>query len=173
MKRILVAAGVSLLAACSHDVRTPVALDTLVVPNQAPWLILGDGPEQFEVKGLDQSVKLKPEPPLAKALEAQLRAAVQKDYFTNLTIACDGPKAALRGGDEGAPDAVWLELSLHCVINARGYVSGHDYRATSTTKVPVGSDNAAYARALVTLLRDGAAQIAARLEPDVRNSLPK
>lgn len=173
MKRTLTVAAVLALAACSHDVRTPVALDTLVVPNQAPWLILGTGPEQLEVKGLAQSVKLQPEPPLAKALEAQLRAAVQKDYFTNLTIACDGPKAQLRGGDEDAPDAVRLELSLRCTINARGYVSSHDYRATATTSVPTGSDGAAYARALVTLLRDGAGQIAAHLEPDVRNSLPR
>lgn len=173
MKRILAAVGTMLLAACSHDVRTPVALDTLVVPTQAPWLILGAGPEQLEVKGLDQSVKLQPEPPLAKALEAQLRAAVQKDYFTNLTIACDGPKVGLRGGDEDAPDAVRLELSLHCTINARGYVSSHDYQASATTSVPAGSDGSAYARALVILLRDGAGQIAAKLEPDVRNSLPR
>ena len=173
MKHILAVAGTVLLAACSHDVRTPVALDTLVVPNQAPWLILGAGPEQVEVKGLDQSVKLLPEPPLAKALEAQLRAAVQKDYFTNLTIACDGPKVELRGGDEDAPDAVRLGLSLHCTINARGYVSTHDYQASASTSVPAGSDGAAYARALVMLLRDGAGQIAAKLGPDVRDSRPK
>ena len=173
MKRILTAATMLALAACSHDVRTPVALDTLVVPNQAPWLILGDGPPRMEVKGVDPTVVLVPSPPLATALEAQLRAAVQKDYFTNLTIACDGPKAELRGGDKDAPDAVQLTLALHCTINARGYVSSHDYRARASTRVPAGADQTAYARALVALLHDGAAQIAARLEPDVRHSLPR
>jgi hypothetical protein len=171
MKRILAVAGTLLLAACGHDTRTTAALGTLVVPNQAPWLILAPGPDKLDVKGLEQSVQLQPDPPLATALEAQLRAAVQPDYFTNLTIGCNDLKAQMRGGSEDAPDRVDLELALHCTINARGYVSQHDYESSSSTTVPTGSDADAYARALAVLLRDGAGRIATQLKPDVRSSL--
>lgn len=173
MKRILVIAGTLLLAACGHDTRTTASLGTLVVPNQAPWLILAPGPDTLDVKGLEQSVKLQPDPPLATALEAQLRAAVQPDYFTNLTIGCNDLKAQLRGGSEDAPASVELTLALHCTINASGYLSTHDYESSSTTTVPVGSDADVYARALAVLLHDGAGRIAAKLVPDVRASRPK
>lgn len=170
MKRILAIAGTLLLAACGHDTRTPVALGTLVVPNQAPWLILGAGPEQVELKGLDDTLKFRPDPPLARALEAQLRAGVQAEYFPNLTIACQDTAAEMRVDTDEAPDTVRLDLSLSCTINASGYVSKHDYAAAPTTAVRSGSGADAYARALGLLLKDGSAQIAAKLAADVRGS---
>lgn len=173
MKRIALAiAGTLLLSACGHDTRTPVALGTLVVPNQAPWLILAPGPEQVELRGLDSTLKFLPDPPLAKALEAQLRAGVQQDYFTNLTIACDDIKAGMKVNADDAPDTVVLELSLRCTINARGRVSAHEYEVAPTTRVAAGSSEAAYASALGVLLRDGAGKIATQLSSDVRASLP-
>ncbi len=173
MKRVALAiAGTLLLSACGHDTRTPVALGTLVVPNQAPWLILAPGPEQVELRGLDSTLKFLPDPPLAKALEAQLRVGVQQDYFTNLTIACNDIKAAMKVNTDDAPDTVVLELSLRCTINARGLVSVHRYEVTPTTRVPAGSSEASYASALGTLLRDGAGQVASRLAADVRASRP-
>lgn len=172
MKRTLAIAGTILLAACGHDTRTPVALGTLVVPNQAPWLILAPGPEQVEVRGLDETIKLLPAPPVATAVEAQLRAVVQKDYFTNLTIACDNLTADMRVDQDEAPDTVKLELALRCTINARGMIQSHEYSASATTTVTAGSDDAAYGKALGVLLRDGAGQMAGKLAADVRASRP-
>jgi hypothetical protein len=173
MKRIALAiAGTVLLSACGHDTRTPVALGTLVVPNQAPWLILSPGPEQVELRGLDDTLKFLPDPPLAKALEAQLRAGVQQDYFANLTIACDDIKAGMKVDTDEAPDTVLLDLSLRCTINAAGRVSSHAYAVSPTTPVPAGSSEATYAQALGVLLRKGAGQIATQLSTDVRASRP-
>jgi hypothetical protein len=170
MKRTLAIAGTLLLAACGHDTRTPVALGTLVVPNQAPWLILTPGPEEVELRGLDSKLKFLPDPPLATALEAQLRAGVQQDYFPNLTIACDDIKAEMKVNADDAPDTVVLELSLRCTINASGYVSTHEYAVAPTTAVPAGSAEAAYGKALGVLLRDAAGQVGAKLDADVRAS---
>lgn len=172
MKRIPAIAGTLLLAACGHDTRTPVALGTLVVPNQAPWLILEPGPEQVELKGLDDTLKFVPDPPLARAVEAQLRAGVQAEYLPNLTIACQDTAAQMRVDTDEAPDTVRLDLSLDCTINASGYVSRHAYRVAPTTIVPAGSGADAYARALGTLVKDGSTQIAAKLAADVRASGP-
>jgi hypothetical protein len=173
MKRIALAiAGTFLLSACGHDTRTPVALGTLVVPNQAPWLILAPGPEEVELRGLDSKLKFLPDPPLATALEAQLRAGVQQDYFPNLTIACDDIKAEMKVNADDAPDTVVLELSLRCTINASGYVSTHQYAVAPTTKVAAGSAEADYAKALGVLLRDGAGQVAVKLASDVHASRP-
>lgn len=170
MKRTLAIAGTLLLAACGHDTRTPVALGTLVVPNQAPWLIFAPGPEEVEVRGLDETIKLLPAPPMATAVEAQLRAVVQKEYFTNLTIACNDLKAEMRVDQDEAPDTVKLDMALSCTINARGLVQAHEYSATATTPVAAGSNDAAYGRALGVLLRDGSGQVANKLTADVRAS---
>lgn len=150
-----------------------MVLDTLVVPNQAPWLILASGPEQVELRGLDETLKFLPDPPLAKALEAQLRAGVQQEYFVNLTIACDGIKAQMKVNSDDAPDTVAMDLSLRCTINARGLVSSHTYAVTPTTTVPAGSSEATYAGSLRVLLHDGATQIAGKLAADVHASRPR
>ncbi|HET6431292.1 hypothetical protein [Dyella sp.] len=170
MKRILAMAGTVLLAACGHDVRTPAPLGALVVPNQAPWLILATGPEEVLVRGLDDTIKLSPEPSVATAVEAQLRAGVQPDYFTNLTIACDDLKTQMNVDTDEAPDTPKLDLSLRCTVNARGLIVAHEYSATSTATVAAGSNDAAYGRALGVLLKDAADQIAGKLAADVRVS---
>jgi hypothetical protein len=123
-----------------------------------------------EVRGLDETLKLQPTPSVATAVEAQLRAVVQKDYFSNLTIACNGLKAEMRVDQDEAPDTVKLDLALSCTINARGLVEAHEYNATATTPVAAGSGDAAYGRALAALLRDGSGQVANKLATDVRAS---
>lgn len=173
MKRMLALAGTLLLCACGgQDTRTPVSLGTLVVPNNAPWLILAPGPEEVDVRGLDQKVRVVPDPNMAKALEAQLRAAVQKDYFTNLTIACERLEADMRVDQDNAPDTLGLSLSLHCTFNARGAVSQHDYSAQPTAAVKAGSSDAAYASAFATLLKQAGAQISSHMSDDIKAARP-
>ncbi len=61
MKRIAWAMGACMLvAACSHDVRLAVPLGNMVTPGTAPWLQVSQGPEQIEVKGLEQKLVLMP-----------------------------------------------------------------------------------------------------------------
>lgn len=173
MKRLLALAGTLMLCACGgQDTRTPVSLSTLVVPNHAPWLILAPGPEDVGVRGLDQKVRILPDPPMAKALEAQLRAAVQQDYFTNLTIACERLQAEMRVDQDAAPDTLTLDLSLRCTFNARGAISRHDYSARPDATVKAGSSDAAYAAAFAVLLRQAGAQIAAHMSDDIRAARP-
>jgi hypothetical protein len=173
MKRILAMAGtLLLLAACGENVRTTAPLATLVVPNQAPWLNLDEGPQTIELRGLDDKLTFTPDPPLARALEAQLRAAVQGEYFPNLTIACQGTRGEMSVDTDEAPDQAVLSLSLTCLINASGAISRHEYSAAASARVPAGSDGNVYAHALAGLLKDGAAKIGGQLAADVRASRP-
>lgn len=169
MKRMLALAGTLLLCACgTPEVRTPVPLGTLIVPNHAPWLILAPGPDVVEVRGLDEKVRLQPDPSVARALEAQLRAGVEADYSTNLTIGCDNLQTDMRVDADEAPGTVALDVSLHCTINARGRVSQQNYRAAPTATVKAGAGDAAYAAVLPILLRQAGTQMASSLGQDMR-----
>jgi hypothetical protein len=170
MKRILVIAGAMLLGACGHreDTRTPAALGTLMLPSSAPWLIVAPGPTTLKVRGLDPSVELAPTPPVASALEAQLRSVVQAAYLPNLTIACESPDVQMRVNADAAPDAATLELAVHCSVNAAGFVSSRSYRATPSVSVKAGSDAPAYASALAALLHAAGQTVGAQLATDVR-----
>ena len=168
MKRIVLAVGATmLLAACSHDVRLAVPLGGMVVPGTAPWLQVAPGPEQVEVKGLEQKLVLTPAPALADALQSALGKALQPDYFTDLTASCDSLDAGMKVDQDDAPGKVALDLSLRCTINARGFISHGSYSARPTTAVAANADSDAYARALPVLLDDAAKSIAGRLQADI------
>lgn len=173
MKRLLALAGTLLLCACGgQETRTPVSLGTLMVPNNAPWLILAPGPDVIEIRGLEDKIRVQPDPSLTKALEAQLRAAVEKDYSTNLTIGCERLQADMKVNQDDAPDQLSLNISLHCTINARGFVSQHDYSAAPSATVKAGSSDTVYAAAFSTLLQQAGAQISANLSDDIKASHP-
>jgi len=171
MKRIALAAGAALvLAGCSHDVRVAAPLGSLVAPNTAPWLQVASGPDQVEVKGLDQKLLLVPSPALAKAVQSALGRALQPDYFTDLTLACGSLDARMKVDRDNAPGKVTMDLSLHCTINARGFVSQSSYQAEPSTDVAANADSTAYGRALPVLVSAAATDVAGRLQADIAAS---
>jgi hypothetical protein len=171
MKRIALAVGASLLlAACSHDVRQTVPLGAMVVPGTAPWLQVAQGPEQVEVKGLEQKLVLTPEPPLASAVQSALGKAMLPDYFTDLTIACNALDVRMKTDEEDAPGKVAMDFSLDCTINARGFVTHASYAAAPTTVVPANAGVEAYAHALPVLLEEATTQVATQLRADLAKS---
>lgn len=168
MKRIVLAVGATmLLAACSHDVRLAVPLGSMVVPGTAPWLQVQQGPEQVEVKGLQQKLVLTPAPALATALQSALGKSLQPDYFTDLTVSCDSLDARMKADRDDAPGKVAMDLSLRCTINARGFISHGSYVAAPVAEVAANAGSGAYARALPTLLDAAAKDIAGRLQADI------
>lgn len=168
MKRIALAVGACLLlGACSHDVRLAVPLGSRVAPGTAPWLQVAAGQEQVEVKGLDEKLLLAPAPALSTALQFELGQALQADYFTDLTVACDAPDAGMKVDQDDAPGKVALDLHLHCRVNARGFVSNGSYAASPSTGVAADADSSAYARALPVLLDAAAKDIAGHLRADI------
>jgi hypothetical protein len=168
MKRIALAAGAALLlGACGHDVRVAAPLGGMVAPGVAPWLQVAPGPEQVEVKGVEQKVVLTPAPALATALQSALGKALQADYFTDLTVGCDAPDAGMKVDQDDAPGKVALDLSLRCTVDARGYVSHGSYESRPTADVAADADAAAYANALPGLLDAAAKDIAGHLHADI------
>lgn len=173
MKRVwATGAAALLLAACGgKDTRTPVALDHLVGPTSAPWFTVEQSTFDVPVRGADESVVLNPQPPIPEVLQAQLREALQPAYFTDLIVGCSRVKLEMRvdngDDDDNAPSKVGLDLSLQCRIDARGFITTHDYRVHPDMPVPAGAD---YKKALVTLLDAGARDIAGRLTNDVEAS---
>lgn len=168
MKHVALAMGAMLsLTACSHDVRMAVPLGATVPQGVAPWLQVTKGQEQVEVKGLERKLVLTPAPALADALQSSLRKALARDYFTDLTVGCDSLDAGMKVDQDDAPGKVAMNLSLRCTINARGYVSRHDYLARPTGEVAADADNSAYAHALPGLLDAAATDIAGHLRTDI------
>ena len=168
MKRIVLAVGATmLLAACGHDVRLAVPLGGMVAPGTAPWLQVAQGPEQVEVKGLEQKLVLTPAPALAVALQSALGESLQPDYFTDLTVSCDSLDAGMKVDQDDAPGKVAMALSLQCTINARGFISHGSYSARPTADVAANAGSGAYAKALPALLDAAAKSIAARLHADI------
>lgn len=168
MKRIALAVGASLLlAACSHDVRLAVPLGNMVAPGTAPWLQVAQGPEQVEVKGLEQKLVLTPAPALATALQSALGKSLQPDYFTDLTVSCDSLDAGMKVDQDDAPGKVAMDLSLSCTINAHGFITRGSYSATPVTGVTANAGPGAYARALPVLLDAAAKDIAGHLHADL------
>lgn len=171
MKRIALAVGATLLlAACSHDVRLSVPLGSRVAPGTAPWLQVAAGQEQIEVKGLEQKLLLTPAPALSVALQSELGKALQADYFTDLTVACDAPDAGMKVDQDDAPGKVAMDLHLHCRVNARGFISNDTYEATPSTSVAADAGTSAYAHALPVLLDAAAQDIAGHLRADIAAS---
>ena len=174
-KKCLVVAAALALGACGHrdETRVPAPLGSLVVPTSAPWLLVEAGPESLLIRGLDDRIELLPQPPLSTALEAQLRKAVQADYFNNLTIACNQVDAGLKASGDDTPDTLTLNLSVHCITNARGLVTDRIYSAAPTARVAAGSAAADYAGAFATLLQQGSQNIGVQLDADVKAAAAK
>jgi hypothetical protein len=171
MKRIALAVGATLLlGACSHDVRLAVPLGNMVAPGTAPWLQVAPGPEQVEVKGLEQKLVLTPAPALATALQSALGKSLQSDYFTDLTVSCDSLDAGMKVDQDDAPGKVAMELSLRCTINERGFVSHGDYSAKPVTDVAANAGSGAYAKALPVLLEAAAKDMAGHLHADIASN---
>ena len=164
-KQIGVIGCALLLGACGgQDTRTPVALDSLVVPTTAPWLQVEQKPMDLVVRGLDPSLTLTPAPSVPAVLQAQLRQALQTSYITNLVVTCTDVEARMQLDTDATPNSVTLALSLHCTTNAQGLVSSRDYRAQPAIPAPADGD---YRKALVALLATGSADIAGQLNADV------
>jgi len=152
------------------DVRLAVPLGSMVAPGTAPWLQVAQGPEQVEVKGLEQKLVLTPAPTLATALQSALGKSLQPDYFTDLTVSCDSPDAGMKVDQDDAPGKVAMDLSLGCVINAHGFITRGSYSAAPVTNVPANAAPGAYARALPVLLDAAAKDIAGHLHADLAAS---
>lgn len=166
-KFVWVVGGALLLAACggAQDTRVPVALGSLVTPTSAPWLQVEQGAQDVEVRGLDDSLTLKPTPPVSEVLQARLRQALAPDYFTDLVVHCEQVFAEMRVDPEATPASVTLELGTHCTINARGLGPDRTYHVSPSMPAPAGGD---YAKALAALLAKGADDIAGQLRADVQ-----
>ncbi|UGB46818.1 hypothetical protein LQ772_05855 [Frateuria edaphi] len=161
-----IAGGALLLAACggSQDTRVPVALGSLVTPASAPWLQVEQDQQDVEVRGLEDSLTLKPTPPVSEVLQARLRHALEPAYFTDLVVHCEQVFAEMRVDTEATPANVTLELGTHCAINARGLGSDKTYHVSPSMPAPARGD---YAKALAALLATGADDIARQLRADV------
>ncbi|MCX7514407.1 hypothetical protein [Frateuria sp. STR12] len=157
--------GALLLAACggTQDTRVPVALGSLVKPVSAPWLQVDQQAQDVEVRGLDESLTLKPEPPVSEVLQARLRQALEPVYVTDLVVHCEQVFAEMRVDTEATPANVTLELGTHCTINARGPGSSTTYHASPSMPVPADGD---YAKALAGLLATGTDDIGRQLRTD-------
>ena len=166
-KFVWVVGGALLLAACggSQDTRVPVALGTLVTPASAPWLQVEQESQDVEVRGLEDSLTLKPTPPVSEVLQARLRQALESAYFTDLVVHCEQVFAEMRVDTEATPATVTLELGTHCTINARGLGPDKTYHVSPSMPAPARAD---YAKALTALLAKGADEIAAQLRADVQ-----
>jgi hypothetical protein len=125
------------------------------------------GQEQIEVKGLDEKLLLAPAPALSTALQSELGKALQSDYFTDLTVACDAPDTGMKVDQDDAPGKVAMDLHLHCRVNARGFISNGTYAATPSTDVAANAGTSAYAHALPVLLDAAAQDIAGHLRADI------
>lgn len=165
-KFIWVVGGALLLAACggSQDTRVPVALGSLVKPASAPWLQVEQDSQDVEVRGLEDSLTLKPTPPVSEVLQARLRQALEPAYFTDLVVQCEQVFAEMRVDTEATPATVTLELGTHCAINARGLGSDKTYHVSPSMPAPARAD---YAGALATLLATGADDIGRQLRAEV------
>lgn len=168
MKRMLAMGATLLLCACGHSVRTPASLGGLVVPGTAPWLQIAAGPDKVDVRGLDQSLTLEPDPTLSVALQSQLGQALQPDYFADLIISCDSIETGMRVNQKKAPGAVAMDLSIRCTINASGQETSHTYQVKPSTAVADGAGDTAYAQALPTLLAAGAKDLASQLDVGIK-----
>src|SRR5690348_3235482 len=166
-KFVWVVGGALLLAACggSQDTRVPVALGTLVTPASAPWLQVEQESQDVEVRGLEDSLTLKPTPPVSEVLQARLRQALESAYFTDLVVHCEQVFAEMRVDTEATPATVTLELGTHCTINARGLGPDETYHVSPSIPAPARAD---YAKALTALLAKSADEIAAQLRADVQ-----
>ncbi|UGB39218.1 hypothetical protein [Frateuria soli] len=162
-----VAGSAMLLAACggSQDTRVPVELGSLVTPASAPWLQVEQDTQDVEVRGLEDSLTLKPTPPVSEVLQARLRQALAPEYFTDLVIHCEQVFAEMRVDPEATPASVTLELGTHCGIDARGVGPDKTYHASPSMPAPAGGD---YAKALTRLLAAGSDDIARQLRADVK-----
>jgi hypothetical protein len=161
-----VVGGAMLLAACggAQDVRAPVALDSLVTPISAPWLQVDQQAQDVEVRGLDHSVTLTPQPSVSAVLQSRLRQSLQPNYFTDLIVGCEQVFAEMRVDADATPNNITLELGTHCTINARGRISSRTYHVQPSMPVPAHRD---YAKALSTLLATGTEDIAGQLRADI------
>ena len=168
MKRALVIGATLLLCACGHSVRTQASLGRLVVPGTAPWLQVAAGPDKVDVRGLDQSLTLEPDPTLSAALQSQLGQALQPDYFADLIISCDSLATEMRVNQKKAPGAVAMDLSIHCTINADGREASQTYQVKPSAAVGDAAGDTAYAQALPTLLAAGAKDLATQLDVGIK-----
>lgn len=170
MKRFLmIGAAVALLAACGgQNVHEPAPIGDLVKPGMAPWLTVARSADTLVVRGLDHKLTLEPSPDLSAAVQSQLGAQLRADYFPDLVVTCTALTTAMHVDQDKAPGNVAMDLGLHCAVWARGFDTGHDYKAQVSTAVASGAGDEAYAQALPKLLADGAGDIASQLRGDLQ-----
>jgi hypothetical protein len=169
MKCSLLIAAAALLSACGGQVvHAPAPIGDLVKPGTAPWLTVAGGPDQLEVRGLDHKLILQPSPDLAAAVQSQLGAQLQPNYFQDLVVTCSSLDTALHVNEKKAPGELGLDMNLHCQIWARGFDTQHDYKAQVSTPVTGGATDQGYAQTLPTLLADGTNGIASQLRVDLQ-----
>jgi hypothetical protein len=170
MKRFLVVGAVAaLLCACGgQNVHAPAPIGSLVKPGTAPWLTVAGNVSTLEVRGLDHKLILEPSPGVSAAVQSQLGAQLQADYFPDLVVTCTALTTVMREDQDKAPGNVAMDLGLHCAVWARGFDTNHDYKSQVSTAVASGAGDQAYADALPKLLADGAGDIAGQLRGDLQ-----
>ncbi|MBE1159800.1 hypothetical protein [Dyella acidiphila] len=171
MKRLVVIGTAALLSACGGEVvHAPASLGDLVRPGTAPWLTVAGGPDKLEVRGLDHKLILEPAPALAAAVQSQLGAQLQPDYFQDLVVTCTSLDAAVHVNEKKAPGELGLDLSMQCAIWARGFDTNHDYKAQVSASAAGSGSDQGYAQTLPTLLADGANEMASQLRADMQKA---
>jgi hypothetical protein len=169
MKRLLVLGTAALLGACGGQVvHAPVPLGDLVKPGTAPWLTVAGGTDKLEVRGLDHKLVLEPSPDLAAAVQSQLGAQLQPNYFADLVVTCSSLTTALHVDEKKAPGDMAMDLALHCSIWAHGFDANHDYKTQVAATVANAPGDDGYAQALPKLLADGTGDIGSQLRGDLQ-----
>lgn len=169
-KRIAISglAALALSACGGQKTRTEVPLDQLVPPSSAPWINVDATSGDLQVRGLDEKVILTPSRPVSEVVQAQLRSALQPEYISNLTVACEGMKYDLRvKHEDDAPSTALFDISMRCTTNARGYITRSDLRAQPTAQVNAQTD---YSKLLVTLLDGASKDLVEKVRADIAAS---
>jgi hypothetical protein len=171
MKRLVVLGTAVLLSACGGEVvHAPAPLGDLVKPGTAPWLTVAGGADKLEVRGLDHKLILEPSPAVAAAVQSQLGAQLQPDYFPDLVVTCTSLDTELHVNEKKAPGELGLDMTVQCSVWSRGFDTNHNYKAAVSAAVGAGGSDPGYAQTLPTLLADGANEIAAQLRADLQKS---
>ena len=145
-------------------------IGSVVQAGAAPWITVTPGPEKVDVHGLDHKLGLEPTPNIADALKTQLGVQLKSDYFSYLTVTCSQLSARINVDADKSPNVAGMDMSLQCLIFARGFTSTHNYSVSPSVAIDAAGGDAAFQQALPALLAASAKDIADKLRNDIKHT---
>lgn len=165
---IMAVAALTLVACGGQKTRTDVPLDQLIAPSSAPWISVAPSSGDLPVRGLDEKLILTPSRPISDVIQAQLRQALQAEYISNLTVACENLKTDMRvKREDDAPSTAILDMSMRCTTNARGYVTRSEPRVQPSAVVNAQTD---YSKLVVSLVDGASKEMIEKIRTDIATS---